>query len=34
MAASALLVTLPTFLLAIVMQRQIVTGLTAGGIKG
>lgn len=34
LAASALLVTAPILLLTLVMQREIVTGLTAGGVKG
>ncbi len=34
LAASALIVTLPALLLTIFFQRQIVTGLAAGGIKG
>ena len=34
LAASALLVTAPVLLLTLVMQRQIVAGLTAGGVKG
>ncbi len=34
LAASALLVTAPVLLLTILMQRQIVAGLTAGGVKG
>ena len=33
-AAAALVVTLPTLLLTIFVQRDIVTGLTAGGVKG
>lgn len=33
-AAAALVVTLPTLLLTIFVQRHIVTGLAAGGIKG
>jgi len=34
LAASALLVTAPVLLLTLLMQRQIVAGLTAGGVKG
>jgi multiple sugar transport system permease protein len=34
MAAAALLVTLPALILTIFVQRHIVTGLAAGGIKG
>ncbi len=34
LAAAALLVTLPVLLLTLVAQRQIVEGLTAGGVKG
>lgn len=33
LAAAALLVTLPVLLLTLLMQREIVAGLTAGGIK-
>jgi len=33
-AAAALVVTLPTLLLTIFVQRDIVTGLTAGSVKG
>lgn len=33
LAAAALLVTLPVLVLTIVIQREIVTGLTAGGVK-
>jgi multiple sugar transport system permease protein len=34
LAAAALLVTLPVLLLTLVMQKEIVAGLTAGGVKG
>ena len=34
LAAAALLVTLPVLLLTILVQKEIVTGLTAGGVKG
>ena len=34
LAASALLVTAPVLLLTLLMQKEIVTGLTAGGVKG
>ncbi len=34
LAATALLVTAPVLLLTILMQKQIVAGLTAGGVKG
>jgi multiple sugar transport system permease protein len=34
LAAAALVVTLPVLILTIIIQREIVTGLTAGGIKG
>jgi multiple sugar transport system permease protein len=34
LAAAALIVTAPVLLLTIVAQRQIVTGLTAGAVKG
>ncbi|MBV9538466.1 MAG: carbohydrate ABC transporter permease [Acidisphaera sp.] len=34
LAAAALLVTAPVILLTLVAQRQIVAGLTAGGVKG
>jgi multiple sugar transport system permease protein len=34
LAAAALLVTLPVLILTVVVQREIVTGLTAGGVKG
>jgi multiple sugar transport system permease protein len=34
LAAVALVVTAPVLLLTLVMQRQIVAGLTAGGVKG
>jgi len=34
LAAAALVVTLPTLLLTIFVQRDIVTGLAAGGVKG
>ena len=33
LAAAALLVTLPVLLLTLVAQRQIVAGLSAGGLK-
>jgi ABC-type maltose transport system permease subunit len=31
---AAIVVTLPVLLLTIVIQKQIVVGLTAGGVKG
>jgi len=34
LAAAALLVTLPVLVLTLVMQKEIVAGLTAGGVKG
>jgi multiple sugar transport system permease protein len=34
LAASALVVTAPVLLLTLAMQREIVAGLTAGGVKG
>ncbi len=34
LAAAALLVTLPVLLLTMLMQKEIVAGLTAGGVKG
>jgi len=34
LAAAALLVTAPVLLLTLLMQKEIVTGLTAGGVKG
>ena len=34
LAASALVVTAPVLVLTLVMQKQIVAGLTAGGVKG
>ena len=34
LAAAALLVTLPVLLLTLLMQKEIVAGLTAGGVKG
>lgn len=34
LAASALLVTLPVLILTIVLQKEIVQGLTTGGLKG
>ncbi|WP_426957280.1 carbohydrate ABC transporter permease [Muricoccus radiodurans] len=34
LAAAALMVTLPVLLLTLVAQKQIVEGLTAGGVKG
>ncbi|HEV2957576.1 MAG TPA: carbohydrate ABC transporter permease, partial [Xanthobacteraceae bacterium] len=33
LAAAALLVTLPVLVLTVAIQREIVTGLTAGGVK-
>jgi multiple sugar transport system permease protein len=33
LAAAALLVTAPVLLLTLVMQRQIIAGLTDGGVK-
>ncbi|HEY1327271.1 MAG TPA: carbohydrate ABC transporter permease, partial [Casimicrobiaceae bacterium] len=33
LAAAAIVVTLPVLLLTIVIQKEIVVGLTAGGIK-
>ena len=33
-AAAAIIVTLPVFLLTIVIQREILTGMTTGGVKG
>lgn len=33
LAAAALLVTAPVLIVTILAQRQIVTGLTAGGLK-
>ena len=33
LAAAALLVTLPVLLLTVIAQRQIVAGLSAGGLK-
>jgi len=33
-AAAALLVTAPVLLLTLLMQKEIVHGLTAGGVKG
>ena len=34
LAAAALIVTLPVLVLTMFAQRQIVAGLTAGGVKG
>jgi multiple sugar transport system permease protein len=34
LAAAALMVTAPVLLLTLLMQKEIVTGLTAGGVKG
>lgn len=34
LAAAALLVTLPVLVLTVIVQREIVGGLTAGGVKG
>ncbi len=34
LAAAALMVTLPVLLLTLLMQKEIVAGLTAGGVKG
>jgi multiple sugar transport system permease protein len=34
LAAAALVVTAPVLLLTLLMQRQIIAGLTAGGVKG
>ena len=34
LAAAALIVTLPVLVLTILIQREIVAGLTAGGVKG
>jgi multiple sugar transport system permease protein len=34
LAAAAILVTLPVLLLTLIVQKQIVGGLTAGGVKG
>lgn len=34
LAAAALIVTLPVLLLTALVQRQIITGMTAGGMKG
>jgi len=34
LAAAALIVTLPVLILTIILQREIVAGLTAGGVKG
>ena len=34
LAAAAIIVTLPVLLLTIVIQREILTGMTAGGVKG
>ena len=34
LAAAALIVTLPSLLLTIFIQRDIVTGLAAGAVKG
>jgi multiple sugar transport system permease protein len=34
LAASALIVTLPVLILTIALQKEIIQGLTAGGLKG
>jgi multiple sugar transport system permease protein len=34
LAAAALIVTAPVLLLTLLMQKEIVAGLTAGGVKG
>ena len=34
LAAAAIIVTLPVLLLTVLMQKEIVAGLTAGGVKG
>jgi len=34
LAAAALLVTSPVLILAMMVQRHIITGLAAGGLKG
>jgi multiple sugar transport system permease protein len=34
LAAAALVVTLPVLILTIFVQREIVAGLVAGGVKG
>jgi len=34
LAAAALMVTLPVLLLTLAAQKQIIAGLTAGGVKG
>ena len=34
LAAAALLVTAPVLVLAMTVQRHIITGLAAGGLKG
>jgi multiple sugar transport system permease protein len=34
LAAAALIVTAPVLLLTVVIQREIVTGLAAGAVKG
>ena len=34
LAAAALIVTLPVLILTVFIQREIVAGLTAGGVKG
>jgi len=34
LAAAALLVTLPVLLLTLLAQKQIIAGLTTGGVKG
>ena len=34
LAAAALLVTLPVLILTVIIQREIVGGLAAGGVKG
>jgi multiple sugar transport system permease protein len=32
--AAALIVTVPVLLLTLIMQKEIIAGLTAGGVKG
>ena len=34
LAAAAIVVTLPVLLLTIVIQKEILTGMTAGSVKG
>jgi len=34
LAAAAIIVTLPVLLFTIIIQKEIVVGLTAGGVKG